>query len=384
MSFLRAPAPAPTLGDLPTPCLVLEHDKLAANLARMAAAAAARGVRLRPHLKTAKACPIAELAAPRPDGALTVSTLREAEYFAHHGWRDLFYAVGLGPGKFARAAALLRSGVRLLTMVDHPDTAARLADFARREGSSFRTVIEIDAGDARGGVPPESETLLAVAHALGRHFVGVATHGGFSYQARSAPARAAAAAREAGAARRAAARLREAGFVPTVVSVGSTPTALAENDLAGITELRAGVYMFGDLFQVGLGVCRTADLALSVLAEVIGRPADRPDEFLIDAGALALSLDTSPSVAEPAASASYGQVCDAAGAPCEDLRVARVWQEHGLVRAATPLPPGSFPIGSRVRVLPNHACLTAAAHDRYFVVDRHQAVIGEWTRVNGW
>lgn len=384
MSSPHPPAPTPTLGDLPTPCLVLEHARLRANLARLATAAAARGVRLRPHLKTAKSCPIAELAAPRPDGALTVSTLREAEYFAHHGWRDLFLAVGLGPGKWARAAALLRAGVRLLTMVDHPDAAAGLAAFAGREGLPFRTVIEIDSGDARGGVPPESAALPAIARALGRLCVGVATHGGYSYQARTPAARAAAAAREAAAVRQAAARLRAAGFVPSVVSVGSTPTALAEGDLAGITEVRAGVYMFGDLFQAGLGVCRVEDLALSVLAEVIGRPVDRPNELLIDAGALALSLDTSPAAATPGRAADFGWICDAAGNLCPGLKVARVWQEHGLVRADAPLPPGSFPIGSRVRVLPNHACLTAAAHDRYFVVDRDQAVIGEWTRVNGW
>ena len=97
---------APTLATIVTPGLVLDLSRLRRNLDRMAARLAVRGVPLRPHLKTAKSLPIARLAAPRDDSPITVSTLAEAEYFAGDGYRDIFYAAGLGPGKFARAAAL--------------------------------------------------------------------------------------------------------------------------------------------------------------------------------------------------------------------------------------------------------------------------------------
>ena len=384
MSSVFPARPVSSLEQLSTPCLVLERGKLARNLARMAATVAIRGLNFRPHLKTAKSADIGRLAAPPPDGAITVSTLREAEYFAHHGWRDIFYAVGLGPGKVARAAALLKSGVRLITMVDHPDAAAAVRACAEGEDVRFRTVIEIDCGDARGGVPPGHPRLLEVAQALGPCFAGVATHGGHSYAERRPEGFARVARAEIAALRSAATELHAAGFPSDILSLGSSPTALAGVDATGITEVRAGVYMFWDAFQAGIGSCTLDDVALTVLAEVIGRPADRPNEFLIDAGAFALSKDTSTAALPPEKMAGYGFVCDVDGALQPDLRVQKVWQEHGLVVSATPLPADKFRVGDRVRIIPNHACPTAAAHDRYFVVNGAREVLAEWTRVNGW
>jgi D-serine deaminase-like pyridoxal phosphate-dependent protein len=376
--------PATTLEQLPTPCLVLERGKLARNLARLAATAAIKGVRFRPHLKTAKSADIAHLAAPPPDSPITVSTLREAEYFAHHGWRDIFYAVGLGPGKLSRAAALAHAGVNLAVIVDHPAAARALRECARAERVSFRALIEIDSGDNRGGLPPDSAALVLVAQELGPLFAGVATHGGFSYNERDAAGFARVAALEADALRVAAARLHAAGFPSAMLSLGSSPTAIAAADLAGITELRAGVYMFWDCYQAGIGACRYDEIALSVLAEVIGRPAHRPNEFLIDAGSFALSKDTATAALPPEQNAGYGFVCDLDGQLLPGLRVTRTWQEHGLVVSDHPLAPDAFPIGSRVRILPNHACPTAAAHDRYFVVNCSRDLVAEWPRVNGW
>ena len=384
MSSVFPVRPAASLASLTTPCLVLERGKLARNLARMAARLAIRGVRFRPHFKTAKSADIGRLAAPPPGGAITVSTLREAEYFAYHGWRDIFYAVGLGPGKLPRVAALLRAGVNLLTLVDHPAAAAAVRDFARREELSPRCLIEIDCGDGRGGLPPDSAVLIEVAQTLGAHFAGVATHGGQSYDERDAAGFARAAQAEADALRYAAARLHAAGFPSAILSLGSSPTAVTGVDLTGITEVRAGVYMFWDLYQAGIGACEPDDLALSVLAEVIGRPAHRPREFLIDAGAFALSKDRATAALGAEKDAGFGLVCTLDGEIVPGLRVARVWQEHGLVVSETDLPPDAFPIGGRVRILPNHACPTAAAHDRYFVVDHSNAIVAEWPRLNGW
>ncbi|MBI2511621.1 MAG: alanine racemase [Opitutae bacterium] len=384
MSSVFPARPVATLEQLSTPCLVLERGKLARNLVTMAATAALKGVRFRPHLKTAKSADIAHLAAPLPEGAITVSTLREAEYFAHHGWRDIFYAVGLGPGKLPRAAALARAGVDLAVTVDHVASARAIRECARVERVSFRALIEIDSGDRRGGLPPESAELILVAQELGPLFAGVATHGGFSYNERDAAGFARAAALEADALRIAAARLHAAGFPSAMLSLGSSPTAVAAANLAGITELRAGVYMFWDCYQAGIGACRYDDIALSVLAEVIGRPAHRPNEFLIDAGSFALSKDTATAALPPEQNAGYGFVCDLAGQLLPGLRVTRTWQEHGLVVSDRALAPDAFPVGSRVRILPNHACPTAAAHDRYFVVNGNRDVLAEWPRVNGW
>lgn len=372
-----------SLDTLDTPCLVLERGRLERNLARMAQAVRARGVRLRPHLKTAKSIDVARLAVPDTAGPVAVSTLREAEYFFGHGYRDVLNPVGISPGKFARAARLLRAGARLVVSLDDSELARRLVACGAAEGVAFRAVIEIDCGEHRGGIAPDSDQLVSVARALGAGFAGVATHGGHSYGARTLEDLNRVAKAEADAARAAVVRLAAAGLCCEIVSIGSSPTALTGNTLEGITEVRAGVYMFGDLFQAGIGTCALDDLAVSVLTEVIGRPAGR-DAFLIDAGAFALSKDTATASLPPARQAGFGWVCDLDGRRLPGLRVERVWQEHGLVVSERPLGAGEFPIGTRLRILPNHVCPTAAAHEAYHVVDNARTVQAVWPRINGW
>ncbi|MFQ3623253.1 MAG: hypothetical protein SNJ73_06875, partial [Acetobacteraceae bacterium] len=182
---------------------------------------------------------------------------------------------------------------------------------------------------------------------------------------------------------RAADRLRAAGHPVRIVSMGSSPTALHARSLAGVTEVRAGVYMFGDLLQCQLGTEAREDIALSVLASVIGRRPER-NRLLIDAGALALSKDRSTQSA--ARDYGFGLVVDLAGRPSfGEAIVTRAYQEHGVVDCDTPLPFERLPVGARVRVLPNHACLTAAAHDRYHVVvGADDAIVAVWPRISGW
>jgi D-serine deaminase-like pyridoxal phosphate-dependent protein len=172
--------------------------------------------------------------------------------------------------------------------------------------------------------------------------------------------------------------LRDAGIACPVVSVGSTPTALSSRSCEGITELRAGVYMFFDMVQVGIGVCAVDDIALSVLTTVIGHRKDK-NWIITDAGWMALSSD-------PGQSRHYGLVCDAQGQPYPDLVVLSTNQEHGIVGirpgASASLP--DLPIGTRLRILPNHACATAAQHDQYHLLDGKNHVAGTWPRFRGW
>ena len=137
------------LDSIDTPALILDRTILQRNLDRMAATVAARGVALRPHLKTAKCRDIALMATAGQYSPVTVSTLLEAEEFLGWGYRDIFYAVCLGPGKVARAARLLKAGAKLITCIDHATAAAAIVEGAKREGVTFRTVIEVDCGEGR-------------------------------------------------------------------------------------------------------------------------------------------------------------------------------------------------------------------------------------------
>lgn len=376
-------APPHRLADLPTPCLILDRGKLARNIRAMAAAVARHpGVALRPHMKTAKSAAVARLATAGQFGGITVSTLAEIDYFARAGFRDMLYAVGITPSKLDRAGALRRAGVDLKIVTDDPDTAVAIAAHARETGSDHRVLVEVDCGEHRGGMPAGSDTLLAVGRALGPHCAGVMTHAGHSYACRTIAEVEAVAEAERQAAVSAAERLRALGLDVAIVSVGSTPTALHARDLTGVTETRPGVYMFQDLFQVQIGSGGVEDMAVTVLASVIGR-RQTENRIVIDAGGMALSKDRSTSSAPR--DYGFGLVLDGSGRRSfGEAIVERANQEHGVVGSAELLPFDRLGVGTHVRVAPNHVCMTAAAYDRYHVVDGSDEVIDVWDRINGW
>jgi D-serine deaminase-like pyridoxal phosphate-dependent protein len=376
-----------TLRDTPTPALVLDRLKLEANVERMRAVLARHGVALRPHVKTVKCVEVARLAFGGSTGPITVSTLAEAEHFFAHGFGDSLYAVGLAPVKLPRAEALVRRGCSLAVILDSEEAASTLRDFCARRGVRIPALVEIDTDDHRAGVPPESPMLLEVARALdapgGSLLRGVMTHAGNSYTSRSHDEIRAWARRERSGILTAAERLRQAGFACPAVSVGSTPTALFGESFEGIDEVRPGVYFFFDLVMAGLGVCSTEEIALSVLGSVIGHQAEK-GWLITDTGWTALSRDRG--TAAQTVDQGYGVVCDLAGEPVEDLVVLDTNQEHGMVarRGGGKVDVGRFPVGTLLRVLPNHACATASQHDRYRVVEGAEAIVAEWRRLSGW
>ena len=328
-----------TLAALTTPCLLLEDEKLQANMDRLARRLHERGVSLRPHLKTCKNIEIARRCMESPSGPATVSTLAEAEYFAAGGVHDICYAVGIAPNKLERVAELRRRGIDLSVVLDNEESARLLVDFARQRDCRLAVLLEIDCDGHRAGLRPDDPRLTAIAALLrdgGQEVRGVLTHAGSAYDLPTTEAIAALAVQECAAANTAARLLREAGFPCPVVSVGSTPTAFFGEDFSGITEVRAGVYVFQDLVMAGLGVCRPEDLALSVLTTVIGRQSDG-SALIIDAGWMALSRDTGlPWKREEF---GYGLVCDEAGNLIPGLRVTETNQEHGIVSGPScPLP----------------------------------------------
>lgn len=352
----------------------------------MAERASRLGVALRPHLKTAKCAEVATVATRGGPAAITVSTLREAEFFAERGFDDLTYAVGIVPAKLARVTALLRRGARLRVLTDDLEVARRIGEHGRGEDLEVEVLIEVDCGARRGGLEPHGEALVGIGRLLheqpGTALAGVLTHAGQAYGCRDSGEVAEVAEQERVAAVTAAERLRAVGLPCPVVSVGSTPTALCARRLDGVSEIRPGNYLFFDLFQQGLGVCREEELALSVLASVIGRSAGG-DRVLIDAGSLALSLDLSAN--REGREVGYGLVADVRGRPlAPPVRVRAVHQEHGFLAAAGGAAIAELRPGSRVRVFPNHACATAAMFDRYHVVDGDLAVVNSWQRVNRW
>jgi D-serine deaminase-like pyridoxal phosphate-dependent protein len=375
-----------TIDDLPTPALILDRAILDRNLKRMGERLSHAGVMLRPHVKTAKSLEIARKAVQGHDGRITVSTLAEARYFAQGGFKDILYGVGIVPSKLAAVAELRRLGINLRVVTDNLPVARAIAA-AARDGDTFSVLIEIDSGAGRAGLPfPELPGLLDIARTLHEapnvELAGVMTHAGHSYHQSTPDGIAAVAEQERQSVVGAAQKLSAAGIPCSTVSAGSTPTAMHSRDFSGLTEMRPGVYVFNDLDQAFIGACGAGDLALSVLASVIGHYPHR-NQLLVDAGALALSKDVSAQ--EFKREVGYGAIVEP---PAKDMAVVDCSQEHGFVGASEPIPYANLPIGSRLRILPNHACITAAAYDRYYVVDSSldggRSVVDIYDRINGW
>lgn len=376
------------LQDLQTPCLVLDETRMSRNIERLKGRLQRLGVRLNPHLKTAKCVEVARRMMESPQGPCTVSTLQEAEQFAAAGVSNVLYAVGIAPNKLARALALRARGIDLAIVLDSVAQALAVIEATQAAKTSVPVFIEIDTDGHRSGVKPDDAQLLTqIARTVqdgGSQIRGVLTHAGDSYNRRGEDSLIAIAEQERAGAVEAASILRAGGWACPVVSVGSSPTAHFARDLSGVTEVRAGVFVFFDLVMAGIGVCAVDDIALSVLASVIGHQRER-GWILIDAGWMAMSRDRG--TAKQQVDQGYGLVCDVSGRPYADLIVVDANQEHGIigVRPSSGAALPDLPIGTLVRILPNHACATGAQHERYQVVrGESPRVHATWNRFRGW
>ncbi|HEX8171064.1 MAG TPA: alanine racemase [Thermoanaerobaculia bacterium] len=362
---------------LQTPAFLVDRAVVLRNCEAMRAKARASGVTFRPHVKTHKTVQIGRMQHGGATGPITVSTLAEAEWFAADGFRDITYAVPLAPEKLARAAELAQRIERLGLLIDSDRALRAMEAFAASHGVTFDVFLKVDCGYHRAGVDPDSPDSVRLAIAMARseaiRFQGLLTHAGHSYHARDVEEIRRVAAEEAACLTRFRALLASEG-VDARRSVGSTPTASVVERFSECDEVRPGNYVFYDAFQATIGSCAMTDCAVSVLTTVIGAYPER-GTLLVDAGALALSKDLGPDHIDGAF--GYGVVCDEQLQPLP-LRVIALSQEHGKLAGAATLP-----VGARLRIIPNHSCLTAAMFDRYHILERGK-LVDEWRPVRGW
>lgn len=341
------------------------------------------GVQLRPHIKTHKCIEIARMQTEGHLGAITVSTLAEARAFAAHGFDDITYAVPIDPGKFNEAVELVRQGTKLSLLTDDAEIPARLNDAACKAGVKFDVFLKVDCGYHRCGVDPNGPEALQIPRLIANsshlRFAGILTHAGHSYNACSREQLLTIAHQERDVMVGCARRLESEGVRVPVITIGSTPTITQIDDLTGIHEVRPGNYIFFDGFQATLGSCSFDDCALTVLASVIHR-SRALKKIVIDAGAIALSKDRGPVDLDPAS--GYGHVLDLEANDL-GLRIHSVSQEHGQVKVDDDRLLDRLSVGTRVRVLANHSCLTAAQYDCYHVFENGH-ITDRWQIHRGW
>jgi D-serine deaminase-like pyridoxal phosphate-dependent protein len=340
-----------------TPYLRVDTARVEANVARAAERAAAAGVALRPHAKTHKCAEIARLQLQAGAIGLTVATIGEAEAFAEHGVEDLFVAYPLWLTEdAAQRLHDLADTVDLAIGVDSAESAGRAARLL--EGTGVVAMVEVDSGHHRTGVPPEEAGRIAAAAVeAGLPVRGVYTFPGHSY---APDGTASAAADEARALTAAVESFRAAGLEPDVVSGGSTPS-LAHSDTGVVTELRPGVYVFGDAQQWELGSMAPDEISLACRATVVSHASGR---LVLDAGSKALGADRATYATGWGRLPAY-----------PDARVVQLSEHHCVVDLGGAALPA---LGTVVDVVPNHVCnavnladeLRTDTGDRWAVVAR--------------
>jgi D-serine deaminase-like pyridoxal phosphate-dependent protein len=371
------------LHSIKTPSLIIDVNRVRRNAERMGQRVRDLGARLRPHVKTHKCIEIARIQTAGHSGAITVSTLAEAEAFAENDFTDITYAVPIEPGKFDRVIELSKRCQKLVLITDDKDIPVRLNEAARKAGVIFELLMKVDCGYHRCGIEPGDKLAFEIPHRISDlsnlRFAGILTHAGHSYHCHSKEDLLVVARHERDLMTKFAAELHRAGLSAPVVSIGSTPTITQVDHLNGIDEVRPGNYIFFDAFQASLGCCSLDDCALTVLASVVHRDLTRR-KVVIDAGAIALSKDRGAIGNDQAF--NYGIVLDPEGSDL-GLLVDSISQEHGEIFVQDGRTLDRLKVGSRVRVLANHSCLTAAQHSHYHVLEDDR-IVDRWEIQRGW
>src|SRR5258705_1727910 len=335
-----------------TPALLVDLDRLDANLDRAADYAARHGIALRPHVKTHKSTYVASAQLRRGARGLTCATPREAEVMAEE-CDDVLVAFPPVASPRARRLTALPSTVRLTVALDSEHAATELARAARDARREVGVYVELDLGIRRVGVASVEAAVALARHVSeidGLRFDGLAFYPGHIREPigdqdakLEALERVLAGAME---------RFYDAGLPPRVVSGGSTPTMWRTHEMPSVTEMRPGTYVYNDRSTVTTGACSPSDCALTVLATVVSTSVT--GQAVIDAGSKALGREPMRGPGD-----GFGQLLDH-----PEVIVERMSEEHGVLDLSSS---GWRPsVGELVQVVPNHVCVAVHLHDHVY------------------
>lgn len=336
---------------LDTPAIVIDLDALDANLRRTAERARASGVKLRPHTKTHKSVWIAKKQIEYGAVGITVAKLGEAEVMAAAGIDDILVAYPIVGTKKLQRLGKLMENARITVSTDNYEVARGLSEYGLSIGKRIPLYVDVNTGLNRLGKEPGEETaelVATIATLPGIEVTGLMTHAGHVYGKTGDDACRSVARHEAESLVKTKELLAQRGIDIREVSVGSTPTSKFAGDVAGVTEMRPGAYVFGDVSQIITGTIEETQCAMRIYATVVGKP--RPGTVVIDAGSKTLTTDSNP------LRKGYGLLPD-----YPDVVIERLSEEHGIMQVPANV---EFNIGDVVTIVPNHCCTVANLHDR--------------------
>ncbi|MCI0350866.1 MAG: alanine racemase [Acidobacteriales bacterium] len=347
----KGPQPGDRITELDTPTLLVDLDRLEKNIREWQAAISKRGIKFRPHIKTHKVLEIARIQMAAGACGIICAKVSEAEPFAAAGIKDICIAYPVfGEAKWRRTTEIAASGVRITVNCDNETAARGLSRAAARAGVSINVQIDLDTGMHRGGIPAGDlaaiERLARTIMGLpGLQFDGITTFRGLSFDGATSGEEAG---HEEGRIMvEVAKRLRNAGLEVREVTAGSTPTGKYAAEVPGITEARAGTYVFNDLMQLAHGA-REDEVALSILCTVVSR--NHPQRLTVDGGSKTFSGD------RPRGSQG-GAIARAVD---RKIFIERLSEEHGVARVEE----DDAQVGEKIRFIPYHVCTCVNLSDQ--------------------
>ena len=348
------------------PTLIPDQQICKANLLRMANKAKKSNTLFRPHFKTHQSAEIGEWFRKEGVSKITASSVKMAEYFAEHGWKDIFIAFPVNINEIENINSLARK-VKLHLSVESGFTAKFLTGHLEYKTGVY---IKIDTGYHRTGIEADNPgKISAIVEILGKEnttqFTGFYTHAGHTYNAKSKN------------------EILEIfnrsnenlinlkkqfvrEFPEMIISTGDTPSCSVAENFHGIDEIRPGNFIFYDLMQFKLGSCKLKDIAVSVACPVVAKHKTR-NEIVIYGGAVHLSKEY---IIENDGTVIYGYIAFYKknrewGKPLEGTYIKNLSQEHGIIKTIPEIF-NKINIGDFLAIIPIHSCLTANLHDEYF------------------
>lgn len=320
------------ISELDTPVAVIDLDSLEANIARLQQYLDAHQILNRPHIKTHKIPQIALMQMQAGAAGITCQKLGEAEIMARAGIRDIFIPYNLmGDQKLARLVALMQVAEISVT-ADSEYTVRGLAQAAQQAGRELTVLVEFDTGSGRCGVQnPQQAADLAciIADMPLLKFGGLMTYPAnqntvsFVQETKTL--------------------LEKRGIPVERISLGGTPKMWEAHTHTGVTEYRAGTYVYGDRAILKAGAMTLEQCAMRIISTVISRPT--AERGILDTGSKTLSSDLMGLT-------GYGLILE-----YPEVQIYQLSEEHGHVDfsecATKPA------IGERVTIIPNHCCVVS-------------------------
>jgi len=373
--------------DLDTPSLLIDETIMVTNIEKMAVAASANQVSLRPHAKTHKSAAIGRKQLEAGAVGLTLAKTSEAQTFVEKGISDIFLAYPVIGEKKIRRLLELSKQCRISAGIDSVMGAAELNEAFANSAKPLPVLLEVDTGLGRTGVGEREIAGMAeeIKKMRNLSIKGVYTYRGAllnQIKDASAPAIVETVAKqgreEAALIKRLADDLRKIGINIEVISAGSTPTALSVIAVPGVTEIRPGTYIFNDAMQVRLGACGWRDCAAKILTTVVSRPA--ADRAIIDGGSKVFAGDVKPETF-PLNLRGCGAIIGANGLPREDIYFERMTEEHGMLVLGPTAQ--NLKIGERLMIVPNHICATVNLFNNLALISMENQMVKEILPVDG-